>query len=373
MAAASENDVIGILLSDIDLDINIIREKDESTEQAELDWSKSLKFMPVFTITDIETHRLSSGKQKGVAIAKTLDRGRKFKEERYLSSDTIYTKHDQTHFFVKAQCKASMKKVKRHILLSLNIKTSKVAEAKCNCPAGASGYCNHIMALLLELADYSLKQLKSVPKEIACTSQLRKWGVPGEADFHKEPVMNTTINKRVHRKGIISTLYDPRNNFDKKDFESKMNFMQDTLLKKDKRIGFANCITNPLNRSFEDTKYGQFYLGSPLSYQLQAVEFNYQILTNIKSEQTITTSKSHNLGNLPHQFITNNSDLIPIWQPFTQKEHEYFKNMMLSEDQILTNEKETVQQSLCDKWKSLRKGRITSSNSHKIFIRKKLV
>ena len=111
MAAASENDVIGILLSDIDLDINIIREKDESTEQAELDWSKSLKFMPVFTITDIETHRLSSGKQKGVAIAKTLDRGRKFKEERYLSSDTIYTKHDQTHFFVKAQCKASMKKL----------------------------------------------------------------------------------------------------------------------------------------------------------------------------------------------------------------------------------------------------------------------
>ena len=54
-----------------------------------------------FTISDIETHRLSSGKQKGAAIAKTLDRGRKFKEERYLSSDTIYTKHGQKHFLLK--------------------------------------------------------------------------------------------------------------------------------------------------------------------------------------------------------------------------------------------------------------------------------
>ena len=56
-----------------------------------------------------------------------------------------------------------------------------------------------------------LERTQACTERIACTSQLRKWGVPGEADFHKEPVMNTTIKKRLHRKGIISTLYDPRN------------------------------------------------------------------------------------------------------------------------------------------------------------------
>ena len=31
------------------------------------------------------------------------------------------------------------------------------------------------MALLLELADYSLNQFKNVPEEISCTSRLRQW------------------------------------------------------------------------------------------------------------------------------------------------------------------------------------------------------
>ena len=73
-------------------------------------WSKSLKFLPKFTIKEIEKHRLSGGKQKGTAISKTLHRGRKFKEERYISSNKIYTKREGTKFIIKGQCKASMKK-----------------------------------------------------------------------------------------------------------------------------------------------------------------------------------------------------------------------------------------------------------------------
>ena len=50
--------------------------------------------------------------------------------------------------------------------------------AKCSCPAGESRYCNHIMALFFEIADYSWHQLISIPEEKACTSMARKWGVP---------------------------------------------------------------------------------------------------------------------------------------------------------------------------------------------------
>ena len=41
-----------------------------------------------------------------------------------------------------------------------------VKSANCSSPAGKSGYCNHVMALLFELADYSLNQLKHIPEEI---------------------------------------------------------------------------------------------------------------------------------------------------------------------------------------------------------------
>ena len=138
---------------------------------------------------------LSGEKQKGTAISKTLHRGRKFKEERYISSNKIYTKREGTKFIIKGQCKASMKKLVRNILVMLNRKHEEVENVSCSCPAGKSDVCNHVMALLFELAEYSLKQLESILDEPACTSQLRKWGVPGELQSHKEPVMSASIQK----------------------------------------------------------------------------------------------------------------------------------------------------------------------------------
>ena len=148
-------------------------------------WGKSLKEMPLFSIKEIEIHRQASG--KGNAIIKTLDRERKFKEERYLSADFLFTRVADDHFNVKAKCKASMKKEIREVEVSLNRETGLVVFWKCSCSAGKSGYCNHVMALLFELADYSLNQLETVPEEIACTSKSRQWGIPGQSAVTKEP------------------------------------------------------------------------------------------------------------------------------------------------------------------------------------------
>ena len=73
-----------------------------------------------------------------------------------------------------------MKKEKRSAAVKLTTITGKVLDGSCSYPARKSGYCNHVMALLLELADYSLSQFKSVPEEIAYRSRLRQWGVSGE-------------------------------------------------------------------------------------------------------------------------------------------------------------------------------------------------
>ena len=88
--------------------------------------------MPVFTIKEIEDHRKSSGKN-GQSIIKTRDRGRKFKEERYLSADDIYAKLLGKVFCVKSTCRASMKKEERKMYVELDIKSGKVVKAKCGC------------------------------------------------------------------------------------------------------------------------------------------------------------------------------------------------------------------------------------------------
>ena len=123
--------------------------------------------MPLFGVKNIESHRINSGKTPGTAIIKTLERGEKFKEERYVSADTIFTCWGTENFNIKAFCKASMKKEKRSVSVTLDKKNGEVKCAKCSCPAGKSGYCNHVMALLFEIADYSLNRLKCIPEEIS--------------------------------------------------------------------------------------------------------------------------------------------------------------------------------------------------------------
>ena len=74
------------------------------------EWGKSLKNMPLFTIKEIELHRKSSAKIPGLAIVRTLDCRKKFKEERYISVDSITTSTEKEKIYIKGKCKASMKK-----------------------------------------------------------------------------------------------------------------------------------------------------------------------------------------------------------------------------------------------------------------------
>ena len=68
----------------------------------------------------------------------------------------------------------------------------KTGISKANCDiifANESGYCNHIMALLFEIADCSLHQLISIPSEKASISMTQRWGVPAANFTAKKPIM----------------------------------------------------------------------------------------------------------------------------------------------------------------------------------------
>lgn len=168
---SDEKAVVEKLLEDVDVNIEIVIENREEI----LNWGKDLTNLPLFTIREIEKHRQKSGKNNQ-SIVKTRDRGIKFKEEGYILRDTLFTRTTSLLFYVKAQCRASMKREVRALEIILNKENGQVEQASCNCPAGNSGYCNHVMALLFELADFSLHQIKTVPDDIACTSGSRQWG-----------------------------------------------------------------------------------------------------------------------------------------------------------------------------------------------------
>ena len=78
--------------------------------------SKSLEMLPMFIAAHIDRHRENSGKKilsskkESQPIEKTLKKGLKFQEERYLSADDIYSRVTDKEFVLKSKCRASMKR-----------------------------------------------------------------------------------------------------------------------------------------------------------------------------------------------------------------------------------------------------------------------
>ena len=80
-----------------------------------LTWGKSLSTLVIFTWRGIDLHVKKCGKLKGKSISKISVRRKLFKNERFLSSDSVYTSFNLLYFYVKARCKASMKKELRNV------------------------------------------------------------------------------------------------------------------------------------------------------------------------------------------------------------------------------------------------------------------
>ena len=244
-------------------------------ERMNLLWSKNLEDLPVFTMNEIERHRQLSGKLKGklkgLPITKTLVRGRKFLQDGYLKSNTMFLCSSNDYVKIKCKCQASMKNILRDIIVTIDRHTSEVTKSHCTCPAGLSGYCNHVMALLLQLATFSLLGITKIPGETACTSMARQWGVPGDKEFPRAPIMSTSISKDPTKRGITSTLYDPHKIFDTEAFYTRVNNFKTSLWKENPLIGFSHCVPTS-GFSYVGTTHGMFLLGSPLSFHLQAME-----------------------------------------------------------------------------------------------------
>ena len=121
------------------------------------------------------------------------------------------------------------------------------------------------MAFLHELAEYSLNSLEKVLPEKACTSQLYKWGVPGDKETVKEPIMRTTIISQTLKKCIQPTIYEAHASFNIDENKVSITVIKNKFLSLDKNIGFSNVIPNTMNFNNEVKKFGIQFIYSPLS------------------------------------------------------------------------------------------------------------
>ena len=229
------------------------------------------------------------------------------------------------------------------VFVRINCPTSMVSSADCSCPAGKSGYCNHVMALLLELADYSLGGLKKVPEEKTCTSVARQWRTPGK-NLPKAPVMSTTIKKQAVKQGISSMIY-----VDNERFMQKVKRFKFQIMNIDERIGFGNCIPHE-TVEYVNTNYGYFPLGSSISFHLQTIEGDFHTLSTITKSidnSIIKTSVSGKACNLTFEFLKIENFVVPRNGYFTKKKRSFCSSFRLT---TLSIEKHTISQSECQEW-----------------------
>ena len=135
-------------------------------------------------------------------------------------------------------------------------------------------------------------------------------------------------------------------------------------------IGFSHVIPkNPeLLRKMDTTKYGPLFIGSPLSFHLSALEFNFTVITNLKPAVNFAQADPSDIYkvNLPYQFPD-----LPEAVHFNAAQENFIEHLRVTHQESVDVEKRTVKQRECDEWIKHRKNRLGSSVCHRIYARKR--
>jgi len=204
----------------------------------------------------------------------------------------------QIYFFFKAKCYHSFKvnEQPHELKLALCIISGEVEYAYCgpSCAAGKSGFCNHMLALMLKVCKYSLYgclDVKSLSNEederptLVCTSTLQKWNKKRDEGVCAQPLMEVTVSKTnfdgKKRPGITSQLYEARRN--NSNFDESLKSFMASLNRIDPKLGLVQVGSTPAPSV--ETQYGKCPVGSYGSYQLGYTESNFKVWENLETVQ----------------------------------------------------------------------------------------
>ena len=135
-----------------------------------------------------------------------LMRAKAFLKDRYLHDNQ--TAHDQRYSVHRAKCFHSFKRNEspHELKLALCVVSCDVIYTYCVpvSAAGKSGFCNHMLALMLKVCKFSLLNCQKVTdlkheddenSSSVCTSSLQQWHQPRVEGIAPQPVMEVVLMK----------------------------------------------------------------------------------------------------------------------------------------------------------------------------------
>ena len=142
------------------------------------------------------------------------------------------------------------------------------------------------MALLFEIAGYSLHQLILGPEEKVYTSMARSWGAPSANPTAKEWIMDITIRKNPNSMNSITfTLYNLRMSGNDTDnsFTTCPDVLKQHFTSKNNLTGIVSANSPQRNCSVHnETYYGNFEIGSTLGNQLCVIDGTFEFLVDLE-------------------------------------------------------------------------------------------
>ncbi|RUA05520.1 MAG: hypothetical protein DSY43_04465 [Gammaproteobacteria bacterium] len=171
-------------------------------------YSVDLSKIPKITFGTVWKFMIDSMEWKRqLSTAKPLVKGYNFFMSKHVLS--VYHLFKDSKHYIKSQVLPSMKK---SVVYSCFLKMSSlgfVLSAKCGCPAGVDGRCNHVCATLFLLDSFCKKKgLKSCSDDdVSCTSKPCQWNVPRKRKGSVEPI--STMKFRKHDYNKRNKVVDP--------------------------------------------------------------------------------------------------------------------------------------------------------------------
>ena len=181
--------------------------------------------------------------------------------------------------------------------------------------------------------------------------------------------MSTSVQKELKKRGITPTLYDPRVKERQTLDLPGVDVMKKQLEDINPLIGFSHIIPEkPELLTNVDTRYGSQVLGSPLSFHLSALDFNFTVFTNLDPSGHFPQPDSSDINkvNLPHKFPD-----LPEPVHFTTAQENFIENLRVTHQESIDIEKRTVKQRECAEWIKHRENRLGSSVCHRFYVRKR--
>ena len=337
-------------------------------------WKSEFEEFPDFTDVAIRSFTSRTGKQKkGKTCEKPEKRGYSFFVENYVKDYMLCRKE---YFFIKAKCFLSQgRKADPHQLwMAIGLEAPHhVKKAYCTCRAGANGYCNHALALMHQTRHISELQLKSAPETMSKTSQPQEWHKPDRMQgINAQPIMDVTVFRTCSdgAKGARCTLYDACKKHTNE--AEKLAEAKEQMSAINPKFGFsAMAQVEDDSTEYVGTRLPRITVpkGSPLSYQLSALEANTDTTSIDTAQFNLHVCEATGCPDKEHgqTFPMLPLTICPIMQ---NERHPVLEKVSVNKDEIQDIEESTRQQRKCQRWYDEKKFRITASTFPQVVKRK---